>query len=54
MMMMMMTTGRCHCEEGWKGEECNVRLDECEVVIVIVIIAIIITSIADILENDLK
>ena len=22
---------RCHCEEGWKGEECNVRLDECEV-----------------------
>ena len=28
-----MTTARCHCEEGWKGEECNVRLDECEVVI---------------------
>ena len=49
-----MTTARCHCEEGWKGEECNVRLDECEVVIVIVIIDIIITSIADILENDLK
>ena len=49
-----MTTARCHCEEGWKGEECNVRLDECEVVIGVVIIAIIITSIADILENDLK
>ena len=26
-------TFRCHCEEGWKGEECDVRLDECEVLL---------------------
>ena len=23
--------GKCHCEQGWKGEECNVRFDECNV-----------------------
>ena len=23
--------GSCHCHEGWKGEECDVRLDECQV-----------------------
>ena len=33
---------RCHCEEGWKGEECNVRLDECEVLSCYHVIMIII------------
>ncbi len=23
--------GRCHCLDGWKGAECDVREEECEV-----------------------
>ncbi len=23
--------GRCHCSDGWKGAECDVRAEECPV-----------------------